>query len=100
MGNRLVRLWSSFIVVGYLDSDGAPSTRRYPVQRVSLTHNGDLDSGSMMIFYGRQNSEFIAENRLWIGYGRRDIVRVAEILATGTGADSYQSVGQFRWARR
>jgi len=95
-GIRAIRLSKKAISIFWVpreQDDGEWTT--YPIQKISHTTTSSSSAGKYVIFYGEPTSQNLAEFRLQILYGAKQILHVARIGDTGWGEDRYFHDGEF-----
>lgn len=90
-GLLLIRMGGDRIGLTY---DGV-GEQIYPVRRVSLRSDIEVQSGTLTIFYGPLNDAHIADHRLQISFGRQQKFQAAHLFSRDYYSDDYFPEGEF-----
>jgi hypothetical protein len=76
-------------------SDEKTITETFPILKAAVCQKIDSETGKMILFFGKHNNSYIADNRYEIIFGRLKKISVQEIVDDGTGSDRYYEIGEF-----
>ena len=66
-----------------------------PILKVSLTTRNDPGYGYVVLFAGKANSDYIADNRYRVDFSPKELITISQIVSTGWGDDELFCAGDF-----